>query len=171
VTVDICGNTRVAGQLAENVARANEAADDGLDRSVTGRVGVEIDGPVLRKIDLAAPSVGTQKFSGMIAPGDRDRVEAERRDLCDYIWDTLVGEVPGIGVHRSVSHEGPVCYLVRSPVPCTGLYCRACEPSLVPLLTLIALQPPATEIRLIVKGDDMSVEPRGDSPLMPAIHL
>src|SRR2546425_9646430 len=95
---DICGKTRVAGQLAENVARANEAADDGLDRSVTRRVGVEIDGPVLRKIDLAAPSVGTQKFSGMVAPGDRDRVEAERRDLCDDIWDTLVDEVPGIGV-------------------------------------------------------------------------
>jgi hypothetical protein len=41
----------------------------------------------------------------MIAPGNRQRVDAKRRDFPDGIDDAFVGQVPGIGVYRAVTHH------------------------------------------------------------------
>jgi hypothetical protein len=103
---DVRGDRPALDDLADDVAIAYEAVESGLDRSVSRRVGLEVHGAVFRKKDFEAASVGMQKFSGVIAAGDRDRVDSERAYRVDDRRDSLVGEVSGIGVDRSIAHGG-----------------------------------------------------------------
>ena len=92
-------------RLAKYVVLSNETVEDWLDGSVTRTVSFEIDSAILGKERPSAPPVRTQEFAGMIAARDRHRVDAKRADLSDHFDDPLVGQIPGVGVNRSVTHR------------------------------------------------------------------
>ena len=78
---------------------------DWLDRAVAAEIRLEIDRPVLGKIDLAAFAMGPQELACMVAAGDRHRVEAKGEEPVDRRADADLGDIPGIGVDRLVAHR------------------------------------------------------------------
>ena len=69
---------------SRNMSRlGDEGVGDRLDRAVALRIGAEIDGAVLREIDLAVVALRPDEFAGVIAAGERDGVEAERLEFGD----------------------------------------------------------------------------------------
>ena len=104
---DIDRHAALVGQLAQHVALANEPVRDRLDGAVARRIGVEIDRSVLGEIDLSGLAVRPHELAGVIAAGDRHRIEAEAAELLRGGFDAGFREIPGIGVNGLVAHRFP----------------------------------------------------------------
>src|SRR5207344_1339762 len=104
---DVDGHAAGLDEFAENVALAEQLAGYRLDVAIAGRIGVEIDRSVIGEIDLSGLAVRAHELAGMIAAGDRYRIEAE---IAEFVGrDSRAGfrQVPGIGVNRLVAHRFP----------------------------------------------------------------
>ena len=71
-------------KLAHDVlAGGDHGMRNRLDRAVALRIGREIDDAVLREVDLSRLSMRAQELPGMVTPGDRHGVEAERGEALE----------------------------------------------------------------------------------------
>ncbi len=103
---DVGRHAVLPAQLAQYVLPGRKhRVFDGLDRAVAAEIRLEIDRPVLGKIDLAALAMGSEEFSRMVAAGDRHRVEAKGEEAIDRRAHAALGDIPGIGVDGFVAHR------------------------------------------------------------------
>ena len=100
----IGGHCRTLANLVEDIPIGREPAHLRLDGAVARKLGTEIDRAVVRKVDLAVPTVRTKELAGVVAARQRDRVEAERAQLVADCREVF-GNIPRIGVDRAISHS------------------------------------------------------------------
>ena len=56
--------------------------------------------------------MGAQEFAGVIAAGDRHRVEPKRQEFLDGVGDACLGEIPRIGIDGLVTHGRRITSIV-----------------------------------------------------------
>ena len=78
---DIDRHAALVDQLAQHVALAEQAVGYRLDGAIARGVGLEIDRAILGEIDFAGLAMRAHELAGMVAAGDRHRVEAETAEL------------------------------------------------------------------------------------------
>ena len=104
---DIDRHAAAVDQFAQHVTLAERSVGHRLDGAVARRIGLEIDRPVVGEIDLSRLTVRAHELAGMVAAGDRHRVEAEVAELLRGGRDAGFREIPGIGVNSLVAHRIP----------------------------------------------------------------
>ena len=111
---DIDGHAALVDQLAQYVALAKRSIGHGLDGAVARRIGVEIDRPIVREIDLSRLAVRTHELAGMVASGNRHRIQAKVAELPRGGRDAGFREIPGIGVNGLVAHRSPASVVMST---------------------------------------------------------
>jgi hypothetical protein len=92
--------------LGEEIVALVEAVLDRLDLAVKRALGAEVDGAVFREIDLAGLAPWPDELAGVVAAGERHRVEAKALQFTGNLAERALGEIPCIGIDRSVCHRG-----------------------------------------------------------------
>ena len=104
---DIDGHAAVVDQFAQNIALAEQPVGDRLYGAIARRIGVEIDRSVIGEIDLSGLAVRAHELAGVIAAGDRHRIEAEVAEFVCRGRDAGFRQIPGVGVNGLVAHRFP----------------------------------------------------------------
>ena len=102
-----CHAAALVDQFAQYVAVAKRPVGHRLDGSVARRIGFEIDRPVVREIDLSCLAVRTHELAGMVAAGNRHRIQAKVAKLSHGGLNAGFRQIPRIGVNGLVAHRSP----------------------------------------------------------------